>query len=252
MFDTHCHLTDDKFADDLDAVLSRARAVGVTGMVSIASDARDARSAHALAAAHDDVWCTAGIHPHAAGAATEMDRAAVVELIREPRVVALGETGLDYYYDNAPRAVQQDLFAWHLEQSARTGKPVIVHSREAEEDTAALMRAAPQGATGVLHCFAAGQLLLDTALQLDWYVSFGGLITFRTWSGADYLRAVPADRLLMETDSPYLAPVPMRGRRNEPAFVAHTCAAAAAVRGVALDELVRQTTANARRFYRLA
>lgn len=251
MFDSHCHLTDERFAGEADGVVARAVAAGVTGMTTIASDAADALAAHALAVIHDNVWCTAGVHPHAAGDATEDDRATIIGLCAQPRVVALGETGLDYYYDNAPRAVQRSWFAWHLEQSARTGLPVVVHSREAEEDTATIMREADSTATGVLHCFAAGRLLLDTALDLGWYVSFGGMVTFRNFAGQDFLRAVPADRLLLETDSPYLAPVPMRGKRNEPAFLSHTCAAAAAIRGVDAAALGRETAANARRFYRL-
>lgn len=249
MFDSHCHLTDEKFRDDAGDVMARARAVGVTGVISIASDADDGVAALALAVAYPDVWSTAGIHPHAASRATSADRATVVELMSRDRVVALGETGLDYYYDTAPRDVQRELFAWHLDHSARTGLPVVVHSRDAEEDTAALIRAADSRATGVLHCFAAGQLLFDTAMELGWYVSFGGMVTFRNFTLSDFLRAVPADKLLLETDSPYLAPVPMRGRRNEPSFVAYTCAAAAALRGVDSAELGRVTDANARRFY---
>ena len=251
MFDSHCHLTDERLAGEAAAVVARAVASGVTGMTTIASDAADALAAHALAMTHDAVWSTAGIHPHAAGQAVDADRDTILGLCARERVVALGETGLDYHYDNAPRAVQRTWFAWHLEQSARTGLPAVVHSREAEEDTAALMREADGSATGVLHCFAAGRLLLDTALDLVWYISFGGMVTFRNFSGQDFLRAVPADRLLLETDSPYLAPVPMRGRRNEPSFLPHTCAAAAAIRGVDPVALGIETAANARRFYRL-
>lgn len=251
MFDSHCHLTDERLRDETAEVMTRARAAGVTGVVSIASYATDGVAAHALAELFPDVWSTAGIHPHAAGAATAADRETVLELITRDRVVALGETGLDYYYDTAPRDVQRELFEWHLDHSARTGLPVVVHSRDAEEDTAALIRAADPRATGVLHCFATGDRLFDTAMDMGWYISFGGMVTFKNFAGAGYLRAVPADRLLLETDSPYLAPVPMRGKRNEPAFVAHTCAAAAAMRGDDARELGRVTDDNARRFYRI-
>ncbi len=251
MFDSHCHLTDERLRDDVPGAVARARAAGVRGMVSIASDANDGVAAHALAMAHAEVWSTAGIHPHVAGAATAEDRALVEVLMKRPRVVALGETGLDYYYDTSPRDVQRDLFAWHLQHSALSGLPVVVHSRDAEEDTVALLREADSRATGVLHCFAAGQPLFDAALELDWYISFGGMVTFKNFTGQDFLRAVPANRLLLETDSPYLAPVPMRGKRNEPAFVAHSCAAAATIRGMDAEELGRITEANARRFYRL-
>jgi TatD DNase family protein len=244
-------LTDERLRDETDAVMARARDAGITGVVSIASNATDGAAAHAIAMSFPDVWSTAGIHPHAAGEATDDDRALVVELTARDRVVALGETGLDYYYDTAPRDVQRELFAWHLDHSARTGLPVVVHSREAEADTAALIREAGPRATGVLHCFAAGDLLFETAMDLGWYISFGGMVTFKNFTGQDYLRAVPGDRLLLETDSPYLAPVPMRGKRNEPAFVAHTCAAAAALRGQDALELGRVTDMNARRFYRI-
>ncbi|MEO5509667.1 MAG: TatD family hydrolase [Longimicrobiales bacterium] len=252
MFDSHCHLTDERLRGDVAGVLARARAVGVTGVVSIASDAEDGAAANELARSFPDVWSTAGIHPHAAGDAIAADRELVEDLITRPRVVALGETGLDYYYDTAPRSLQCELFAWHLEHSARTGLPTVVHSRDAEVDTAAVMREANRNATGVLHCFSAGKLLFDTALELDWYVSFGGMVTFKNFAGHDFLRAVPSHRLLLETDSPYLAPVPMRGKQNEPAYVAYICAAAAALRGVSADELGRVTDENARRFYRLA
>jgi TatD DNase family protein len=251
MFDTHCHLTDERLRDETADVIARARSAGVTGIVTIASNATDGVAAHAVAMRYPDVWSTAGIHPHAAAEGTRENRDIVLELIQRDRVVALGEAGLDYFYDTAPRDVQRELFAWHLDQSARTGLPVVVHSREAEQDTAALMREADPRATGVLHCFAAGDLLFETAMDLGWYISFGGMVTFRNFAGADYVRAVPADRLLLETDSPYLAPVPMRGKRNEPAFVAHTCAAVASLRGEDAGELGRVTERNARRFYHL-
>jgi TatD DNase family protein len=251
VFDSHCHLTDEKLRDEVGDVIARARAAGIVGMVSIASTANDGVAAHALAKLYPDVWSTTGIHPHAAAEASQADRETVTRLMSEDRVVALGETGLDYYYDTAPRDVQRELFEWHLDLSAQSGLPVVVHSRDAEEDTAAMLRAADRRATGVLHCFAAGRLLFDTALELGWYVSFGGMVTFRNFTGAEYLREVPEDSLLLETDSPYLAPVPMRGKRNEPAFVAHTCAAAAAMRGVDSASLGASTTANARRFYRV-
>jgi hypothetical protein len=161
----------------------------------------------------------------------------------------LGETGLDYHYDNSPRDVQRRLLDAHIDVAVETGLPLVLHSRSAEADTAAAVRAAATaGASGVLHCFSGSGALLDAALETGWYVSFAGLITFKRFEGADLLRAVPGDRLLIETDSPYLAPVPQRGRRNEPAFVAHTCAAAAALRGESPAELARSTMDNARRF----
>jgi TatD DNase family protein len=251
LFDSHCHLTAEAFAGDIETVLARAREAGLVGIVTVASHADDAEAALLLSREQPDVWCTAGVHPHeAAGGIEQLPR--IEHLAGEARVVAIGETGLDYHYDHSPRRVQRDLFEAQIELAARTGRPLIVHSRAAEADTIAAVRnAAGRGVRGVLHCFTGGRDLLDVALEIDWYVSYAGIVTFRRFDGADLVRAVPPDRLLIETDSPYLAPVPLRGRRNEPANVVHTCAALAGFRGVDPSELGRETTANARRFYRL-
>ncbi|HEX6132579.1 MAG TPA: TatD family hydrolase [Longimicrobiales bacterium] len=249
MFDSHCHLTDEKFAADLDAVLERAWAAGLTGLVTIASDVADARAALALARREPRIRCTAGVHPHAAAQATDADFDAVRDLADSAEVVAIGETGLDFHYDNSPRDIQRRSFERHLDIASGCRLPVVVHSRSADHETAALIRRAR--VSGVLHCFAGGRELFDAALEADWYVSFGGLITFRNFDGADLLRATPADRLLLETDSPYLAPVPHRGRRNEPAFVLETGRVAAALRGEDPATLAASTERNARRFYRL-
>lgn len=253
LFDTHCHLTAEAFADEAEAVLRRAREVGLVGIVTIASDAADAVRALELAHAHADVWATAGIHPHEAGAARPGDFSRIQELAAEPRVVAIGETGLDYHYDHSPRTVQRALLDRHIELAAGTGMPLVVHAREAEEDTiAALAAAQSAGARGVLHCFTGSARMLDAALGAPgWLLSFGGMVTFKRFDGADLLRAVPDDRLLLETDAPYLAPVPLRGRRNEPAFLVHTCEAIARLRGVEPADLAATTTRNARRFYGL-
>ena len=251
MFDSHCHLTDDAFAPDLDAVLMRATEAGVHGLVTIASNADDAGAAWSLAERHATVWCSAGIHPHEATSA-ERDFQRIREAIAWPRVVAIGETGLDYHYDNAPRAVQRRAFERHLELAGETGLPVIVHSREADDDTIAALRAAGQGVRGVMHCFSGGDALLDSALELGWYVSFAGVITFGKFDGHAQLRRVPLDRLLLETDGPYLAPVPYRGKRNEPAFLEATCQVAAAMLGQDRSMVGAAIEANARTFYRLA
>jgi TatD DNase family protein len=250
MFDSHCHLTDERFADDLDAVLARAWAAGLTGIVTIASSADDADAARSLALAEPRIRSTAGVHPHTAAEATPDDLERIRRLFGQPEVVAVGETGLDYYYDNSPRDTQRRLFEWHLQQAAVADLPVVVHSRAADDDTAAMIRAAT-GVRGVLHCFSGGPALLDCALAAGWYVSFAGMVTFRNFSGADLLRTVPDDRLLLETDSPYLAPIPHRGRRNEPAFIAETCSAIARWRNISAIDLAAMTTANARRFYAL-
>jgi TatD DNase family protein len=249
-FDSHCHLTDAAFRDDREAVFRRAQDVGVTRLVSIASDLADARDALDLALELDRVWSTAGVHPHEAGSAAPGDpdeiRAMAVE---HGEVVAIGETGLDYYYDNAPRPAQRALFDRHLEMGGELGLPVVVHARDADDDIAAALRGMPDGTMGVLHCFTGGEQAFDVAMSAGWYVSFSGIASFRSFEPVDLLRLVPDDRLLIETDSPYLAPVPNRGRRNEPAYVVHVAAAVADHLGVEPDEVARRTTQNACRFY---
>jgi TatD DNase family protein len=252
LFDSHCHLTDAAFRDDREAVLLRAREAGVTGLVTIASSLDDASDALALAEQHEGVWCSAGVHPHEAGAAPADAAERIRELVSGPRVVAVGETGLDYHYDHSPRAVQRRLFDGQLELGAELGLPVIVHTREADADVAAALRAAPPATRGVLHCFTGGALAFGEAMARGWYVSFSGIASFKSFAVADLLREVPADRLLLETDSPYLAPVPMRGTRNEPAYVRHVAEAVAAHLGESPDAVARRTTANARSFYGLA
>jgi TatD DNase family protein len=250
MFDSHCHLTDAKFDEDRAVVIARAWDAGLRGLVTIASDVEDARAALEIARREPRIRCTAGVHPHAAAHTRPDDFAAVRALAEDPAVVAIGEAGLDFHYDNSPRDVQRDIFDRQLGIAADTGLPIVVHSRSADADTAAMIRAAT-GVRGVLHCFAGGPDLLDAGLDAGWFVSFAGLITFRNFDNADLLRATPADRLLLETDSPYLAPVPHRGRRNEPAFLAETCRAAAALRGETFAETAAATTANALRCYGL-
>jgi TatD DNase family protein len=252
LFDSHCHLTADAFASEVDAVLQRAREAGLVGIVTVASSGGDAARALEIAQAHADVWSTAGIHPHDVAAATPADFTLVADLLAEQRVVAVGETGLDYHYEHSPRATQRVCLDRHIALAARMKKPVVLHSREAESDTIAALQAAQSaGVSGVLHCFAGSRALLEAGLGAGWYVSFAGMVTFKRFADADLVQAVPAERLLIETDAPYLAPVPRRGRRNEPAFVTHTCAAIAAMRGVADGELARLVTRNARRFYGL-
>jgi TatD DNase family protein len=247
MFDSHCHLTDTAYSPDLDAVIARAFDAGVTGIVTIASNADDADLAARLADGRESIWCTAGIHPHDAHTA-DLDFGRIVEAVNAGTVVAIGETGLDYHYDHSPRDVQRRSFDRHLDLAAQSRLPVVVHSREAEADTIAAVRSA-KGVHGVLHCFTGTDALLDAAIEADWHVSFGGMITFRKWDGQDHLRRVPLDRLLLETDGPYLAPVPHRGRRNEPAFMALTCSAAAGLLGMDEADLGMRTDCNARLFY---
>lgn len=250
MFDSHCHLTDERFAGEVADVLSHARAAGVRGVVTIASGLHDAAAAATLASQHDDVWCTAGVHPHAAREQEDGWAERLRELLARPRCVAIGEAGLDYFYENSPRAVQRDVFERQLELAAELGLPIVVHSRDAEADTIAMIRAHPE-ARGVLHCFDAGAPVLDAALEAGWCISFAGLVTFRRYERGDLVAAVPDDRLLVETDSPYLAPVPHRGKRNEPAFVAKVVERVAAYRGQEAAFVGKLTERNARIFYAL-
>jgi TatD DNase family protein len=249
-FDSHCHLTDAAFRDDREAVLRRASGVGVTRMVTIASTLSDARAALDLARRHLGVWCTAGVHPHEAEGAEPGDLERVRELARaHAEVVAIGETGLDFHYDHSPRTVQQELFDGHLALGAEAGLPVVVHAREADEEIASALRRMPSGTSGVLHCFTGGVKAFEEAMAAGWHVSFSGIASFKSFEAVDLLGEVPLDRLLVETDSPYLAPIPKRGRRNEPSFVVHVVEAVARHLGLDASELARRTTENACRFY---
>jgi len=252
-FDSHSHLTDAAFRDDREAVFRRAAEAGVGRIVTIASNVEDARAALALAESREAVWCTAGVHPHEVAEA----EADAVEQVRElaagsDRVVAIGETGLDYFYDNAPRADQRASFDAHLELGHALSLPVVVHARDADADVAAALRNMPTGTAGVLHCFTGGAAAFEEAMSAGWYVSFSGIASFKSFEPVELLRAVPDDRLLIETDAPYLAPVPLRGRRNEPANLVHVAAAVAAHLGVDVEAVARRTSENACRFYGVA
>ncbi len=251
LFDSHCHLTDKQFADDLAGVLRRASDAGVARLVTICSDPADGEAAAKLARAHDGVWCTAGIHPHQAATAKRADLDAVADLLEGDKIVAVGETGLDYYYDNAPRTVQRKLLSQHIQLAADLGLPVVIHSREANDDTIDLIRSVEGEVLGVLHCFAGSADLLEIGIEAGWLISFSGLITFKNYEGADLIRAVPPEQLMVETDSPYLAPVPFRGKRNEPAYVRAVAQEVARIRGVDLEVVSTLATANALRFYGL-
>ena len=252
-FDSHCHLSDAAFRDDREAVFRRAHEAGVTRVVSIASNVSDARAALELATSRPGVWSTAGVHPHEAGTCEAGDIEDVRELaVTNDEVVAIGETGLDYHYDNAPRSAQRTSFEAHLSLGAELGLPVVVHAREADDDVAAALRRMPSGNSGVLHCFTGGEKAFTEAMAADWYVSFSGISSFRSFQPVDLLREVPTDRLLIETDAPYLAPVPWRGRRNEPAYVVQVAEAVAGHLGASGAEVAALTTENARRFYGVA
>ena len=250
-FDSHCHLTADAFRDDLDEVVGRAREAGVEGMVCIASTPDDGAEALARMAAYPDVWCTAGLHPHEAGSARDGWVDKVRGLLAHPRVVAVGECGLDFHYSFSPRETQLDVLHAQAELAAEVDLPLVIHAREADAEMTAFLRALPSRVRGVLHCFSSGDALLDAGLERDWYVSFSGMVTFKRFDALAQVRRVPRDRILVETDAPYLAPVPFRGKRKEPARVVHTTARVAEIRGEPLAEFAARAAGNARAFYRL-
>jgi TatD DNase family protein len=252
LVDTHCHLGDTAFDADRDAVLARAAAAGVAHVVVIADSLPASERVAELARATPGLSGTAGVHPHEArtwspGAATR-----VRELLAAPEVVAVGETGLDYHYMHAPRETQRAVFEAHLQLATDLNKPVIVHARDADADMAAMLQSlqgAPRPPVVVLHSFSSGDAVWEAGQSIGAYFSFSGMITFKNWNRPDRLTDCPPDRLLVETDAPYLAPVPHRGKRNEPGFVRDVAERAALLRGDPPEELARRTTANARRCF---
>jgi TatD DNase family protein len=258
LVDSHCHLTDERFDGDREDVLLRAPGAGVERILVVASDRADAEAVASLLDRVEGMegapglWGTAGIHPHEAGSARDGDLDVIRELIRaHPRVVAVGETGLDFHYDHSPRGVQEALFRDHMALGEELGLPVVVHSRSADEATAGILLEWGTRVRGVLHCYTGGRELLEVALGLGWMISFTGVITFKKYDAQELVRAIPADRLMVETDAPYLAPVPHRGRRNEPAFVCRVAEELAAIRGEDLEVVMGYTTRNAMRFFNL-
>jgi TatD DNase family protein len=252
--DSHAHLADPAFDADRDEVVRRARTAGARAVVCIGESLAASRRARELAARHSGfVSFTAGVHPHDAA---EFEPARDVAGIREQAsagAVAVGECGLDYHYDHSPRPQQRGAFAEQLSLAAELHLPVVVHTRAAEDDTRAMMtEAAAAGVRGVLHCYTGSRTLAAAAIDAGWYVSFSGIVTFKKWDDDALLRLIPDDRLLAESDSPYLAPVPYRGKRNEPAWVAHTVAKLAAVRGNEAAELGALVADNAARLFGLA
>ena len=244
MIDAHAHL-----GDDASEVIDRARAAGVTRIVTVATSLAEAHRALALADAYDGVLAALGIHPHEAATFDLANLAELRALLDHPRVVAVGETGLDYFRDYAPAEAQQRLFDAQLELARDAGKPVVIHTRAADDDTRDRLLA--HDGPVILHCFSSPPLL-ESALEHGWYVSFAGNVTYKNaYDLRAAARRVPADRLLVETDSPYLAPQAVRGKRNEPAFVAHTYAALADARGAGLEELTAQVETNADRVFGL-
>jgi TatD DNase family protein len=255
LIDSHCHL--DYFeGPEREAVLGRAAAAGVDQMVTIGTRLSRAAEQIGMAEASPHVWCTVGTHPHHAAEEEMPQEQAIVALAGHPKVIGIGEAGLDYFYDKAPRDVQASVFRTQIRAARAAGVPVCIHTRDADDDTLAILRE-QQDEGGdflfLLHCFSSGRALAEAGVAMGGYVSFSGILTFPK-SGE--LRAIaadlPADRLLVETDAPYLAPVPFRGKRNEPAHVAHTARVLAEARGVSVEEIAAQTTANFLRLFRKA
>lgn len=252
--DSHAHLADSAFDEDRDAVIERARASGSVGIVSIGESIAAADRAEVIARAYPRfVHHTAGVHPHDAA---EFDVARDIDAIRAHiarGAVAVGECGLDYHYDHSPREKQRAAFDAQLRLAGELRRPVVVHTREADEDITAMVNTATSaGVSGVLHCYTGTHAIAELALAGGWFVSFSGIVTFKKWDDIALLRLVPDDRLLVESDSPYLAPVPFRGKRNEPSFVPRTIERLAAARDTTPDHIAAITTANARRFFGLA
>ena len=251
LVDSHCHLDFPDFAAELDAVVARARAAGIGRMVTISTRVKKLPQVLAVAERFPDVFCSVGTHPHNAHEELDIDAAALVALTQHPKIVALGEAGLDYHYDKSPRDAQAQGFRQHIAAARETGLPLVIHSREADDDMARILREETgKGAfPAVLHCFTAGRDLAMTAMELGLYIGFTGIITFKNGQDLrDIAAALPAERVLVETDSPYLAPLPYRGKRNEPSYVVETSKMLAQTRGVSETEIARQTTEN---FFRL-
>ncbi len=244
--DSHCHLDDARFDEDRAQVIERAWAEGLEWMLAIGTGKGppDLEAGVRLAESDRRIWATAGVHPHDAGKATEESLEKVKELCRHPKVAAVGEIGLDYHYDFSPRETQREVFRAQLRIAEEEGKPVVIHTREAWADTLALLRVTPV-ANGIFHCFGGGPAEAEQALELGFSISLAGVVTFpKAESLREAARLIPLDRLLVETDAPYLAPVPHRGKRNEPAFVTATLRRVAEVRGIPVDTLAEATTAN--------
>jgi TatD DNase family protein len=247
LIDSHCHLNYPGLAERQDEVLAAARARGITGFLNISTRQKEWDDVVGVAERNEDVWATIGVHPHEADAHPDLGAAALIDASAHPKVVAIGECGLDYFYDKSDRAAQRDRFQAHIEAARATGLPLVVHTRDAEDDTAEILsrEVGKGGVAGVLHCFTGSAALARKALDLGFYVSISGIVTFKNAQDLqETAKTIPLDRLLVETDSPFLAPVPNRGKTCEPAFVADTAAFLSDLRDEPLDELAEATSAN--------
>jgi TatD DNase family protein len=252
LIDSHCHLDFADFDSERDAIVERARAAGLKRMITISTRTDAFGSISGLAETYDDVFCTVGTHPHHAHEEAEVSKDRLIELAGHPKCVGIGETGLDYHYDRTPRDVAARVFRTHIAAARQSGLPIVIHARDADADVAAILRdEMGKGAfKGLLHCFTASAALAEAALALGLFISFSGALTFKnSQTLRDIARAVPMDRVLVETDAPYLAPVPYRGKRNEPAFVAATAKTLAEVKGVSIETIANETSANTLRLF---
>jgi TatD DNase family protein len=251
LIDSHCHLNYEGLAERQAEVLDNARARGVAGFLNISTRQREWRDIIAVAEREPDVWASVGVHPHEADSHPDLGAAALVQAADHPRVISIGECGLDYYYDKSDRQAQRERFEAHIEAARETGLPLVVHTREAEDDTAEILTKAVRegGVTGVLHCFTGSAQLARKGLDLGFYVSLSGIVTFKNAQDLqETAKWLPAEQMLVETDAPFLAPVPHRGQKCEPAFVADTASFVAQLRGEESEQLAEATTAN---FFRL-
>jgi TatD DNase family protein len=252
LIDSHCHLDFPDFAEERDAIVARAKAAGVGRLITISTFVSRYDSYRAIAEAYDNVWFTVGTHPHQSHEEAEASLEQLVELAQHPRCIGIGEAGLDYHYDRSPRDIAQRVFRTHIAAARETGLPLVIHARDADEDVASILREEMgKGAfKALLHCFTASRMLAETALELGLSISFSGVVTFKNSQELrDIARDVPLDRILVETDAPFLAPVPYRGKRNEPAYVASTAATLADVKGISADALAQATTQNVLRLF---
>lgn len=247
LVDSHCHLDFPELSAELEDIVARAGDVGVSTMVTICTRVRKFSQIEAIASKFDQIYCTVGTHPHNAADETDVTCDDLVAITENPKVVGIGEAGLDFFYDHSPRELQENVFRVHIAAARETGLPLVIHSRDADD----LMMMILEEEMGkgafkfLLHCFSSGPLLAQKGVELGGYISFSGILTFKkSDENREIARAVPSDRLLVETDAPYLAPVPNRGKRNEPAFVRDTAEMLADVRGVSFDEIAHQTTEN--------
>ena len=250
LIDTHCHIYSDQFETDRPATLERAGAAGVARMIAIGYDLPSSRAALALAQESPLVWASAGIQPHYAQTTGDAEMAELRRLLAQPRVVALGEIGLDYYHDRAPHDLQEALFRRQLALARELDLPVVIHSRDAREDTVRILQDAARGQPGVMHSFSGDWEYAEACLEVGFYLSLSGPLTFKKAAELhEVARRAPLDRILIETDAPYLTPHPFRGKRNEPAYVRYVAQALAELRGLALDQIAAATTANAERLF---